>query len=208
MQRSDLQDKDYQTLLNRIVPILISKGFKSTTMDSVAAQLGMSKRTLYEIFGSKSDMLKEVIEALEQQNHQFFAQTFETADNMMEAFLTIFMYNRDRTQNINVEFYRDMDRLYKDKRKDYEKTRENRHDNMLKMFELGVEQGVFRPDVDYTIQSRLMGIQMEALKRSEELFPADMPLTRILDAIIFGFLRSIASEKGMEILDNYTKKLK
>ena len=208
MQRSDLQDKDYQTLLNRIVPILISKGFKSTTMDSVAAQLGMSKRTLYEIFGSKSDMLKEVIEALEHQNHQFFAQTFETADNMMEAFLTIFMYNRDRTQNINVEFYRDMDRLYKDKRKDYEKTRENRHDNMLKMFELGVEQGVFRPDVDYTIQSRLMGIQMEDLKRSEELFPADMPLTRILDAIIFGFLRSIASEKGMEILDNYTKKLK
>lgn len=207
MQRADLQEKDYQALLSEIVPIILSKGLKSTTMDNVAAALGMSKRTLYEIFGSKSEMLREVIGALERQSQDYFVKVFSSADNIMEAFFTVFKYNRDIMGRVNVDFYRDMDRLYKDKRKEYEQSRESRHEKMLEMFRLGVEQGVFRKDVDYPIQSRMMGLQMEALKRNEELFPQDMPLQRVFDAIIVGFLRSIASEKGMAILDKLTTEL-
>lgn len=204
MQRSDLKDSEYEALLSRIVPILIERGLKATTMDTVAAQLGMSKRTLYEIFGSKSDMLREALAAHERQSQQFFKKAFEESDNVMEALFKIFTYNRDLVKKVNVAFYKDMDRLYKDKRKEYEQTRESRHENMLKMFKLGVDQGMFRPDVDYTIQSRMMGIQMEALKRSEELFPKDIPLQRVFDTIIIGFLRGIASKEGMTILDKFT----
>lgn len=208
MQRADLQDAEYEALLNRIVPILIKKGLKATTMDSVAAQLGMSKRTLYEIFGSKSDMLREALAAQERQNQKFFKKAFDESDNIMEALIKIFRYNRDLVKKVNVAFYKDMDRLYKDKRKEYEEARESRHSNMLKMFEKGVEEGMFRPDVDYSIYSKTMGLQMEALKRSEELFPPDIPLQRVFDTIIMGFLRGIASEKGMKILDNFTREIK
>lgn len=201
MQRSDLKEKDYQELLERIVPIILEKGLKSTTMDTVAASLGMSKRTLYEIFGSKSDMLREALAAHERQSHDFFCRTFAEADNVMEAFIEVFKRNRDIVGSLNVEFYRDMDRLYKDQREEYNKARAVRHEGMLRMFNLGVEQGMFRPDVDYNVHSRMMGLQMEALKRIEELFPPDITLQRVFDSIIIGFLRSIASEKGMRVLN-------
>lgn len=207
MQRSDLKETDYQNLLNRIVPIILDKGLKSTTMDMVAASLGMSKRTLYEIFGSKSDMIKAALEALGNQNHKFFCSVFEKAGNVMEAFIEIFKFNRDFVGAVNVDFYRDMDRLYKDKREDYEKSRERRYEEMIRMFNLGVEQGMFRPDVDYNVHVRMMGLQMEGLKRIEELFPPGITLQRVFDTIIIGFLRSIASQKGMEILDNLTHEL-
>lgn len=201
MQRSDLKEKDYQNLIDRILPIILHKGLKSTTMDVVAASLGMSKRTLYEIFGSKSEMLKRALEALDRNNNEFFRKAFEQADNVMEAFIEVFKYNRDFVGAINVDFYRDMDRLYKDCREDYERTRAKRHEEMFRMFRLGVEQGMFRPDVDYTVHSRMVGLQMEGLKRIEELFPPDITLLRVFDSIIIGFLRSIASEKGMEVLN-------
>ena len=207
MQRSDLQDTDYEALLSRIVPIMLNNGLKSTTMDRVAAELGMSKRTLYEIFGSKSVMLHEALQQLERQSRQHYLNIFASADNIMEAMFKIFQYNRDLIRDVNTDFYRDMDRLYKDKRREYEQTREQRHEEMLKVFKLGVEQGMFRPDVDYPIQSRMMGIQMEALKKNEELFPPEIPLQRVFDAIIVSFLRSIASEKGMKILDKLTKEI-
>lgn len=207
MQRSDLQDKDYEALLSRIVPIMLGKGLKATTMDNVAAELGMSKRTLYEIFGSKSDMLREALEQMERQNHEHYVETFAKADNIMEALFKVFKYNRDLVRDLNPDFYVDMDRLYKEKRKEYEKIREKRHEQMLNVFQIGVKEGMFRPDVDYPIQSRMIFIQMEALKRNEVLFPPEIPLQRVFDAIIVGFLRSIASEKGMKLLDKLTQEL-
>lgn len=204
MQRSDLKEKEYRELLERIIPIILEKGLKSTTMDTVAASLSMSKRTLYEIFDSKSMMLREALKALENRSQEYFARVFREADNMMEAMIEVFRYNRDLVGAVNVEFYRDMDRLYKDQREEYERVRELRHKKMLQTFNKGVEQGMFRPDVDYKVQSRTMGLQMEGLKRIEELFPPDITLQRVFDAIIIGFLRSIATPKGMEILNRLT----
>lgn len=207
MQRADLKEEEYRQLLNRIVPILLDRGLKSSTMDSVAAYLGMSKRTLYEIFGSKSEMLKEALGQLERQQQDFYTRAFAEAENVMEAFVAVFKHNRDLVRKINVDFYRDMDRLYKDRREDFEKGHESRYRNLQKMFQLGVEQGMFRPDVDYKVQTRIMGYQMEGLKRMEELFPPDITLQRVFDTITIGFLRSIASEKGMKILDNLVNDL-
>lgn len=206
MQRSDLKEEEYQTLLGRIVAILLRKGLKSATMDDVASELGMSKRTLYEIFGSKSEMIKAALGELERQTESFVAQAFARAGNVMEAFVDVFKYNRDIIGSTSVDFYRDLD-LYKDKRKVYEKMRDNRHAKMHQMFCLGIKQGMFRPDVDFNVQGRLMGLQMEALKRIEELFPPEIPLQRVFDSVIIGFLRSIASEKGMKILDSLTSEL-
>lgn len=207
MPRSEIKGKNCQDLLDRIVPIILEKGLKSATMDTVAASLGISKRTLYEIFGSKSRMLKEALGALELQNQRFFTDVFSRSENVMKALVEIFKYNRDMVGSVNVEFYRDMDRLYKQSRKDYEESRRERHEKMLQMFNLGIEQGMFRPDVDYNVHSRMMGLQMEALKRIEELFPPDISLQRVFDSVIIGFLRSIASEKGMKVLDEEIKNL-
>ena len=201
MQSAESKHQTHQNLLNRIVPIILEKGLKSTTMDTVAATLGMSKRTLYEIFGSKSEMINRTLEAMERQNEEFVNLAFATSDNVMEAIIKVYKRNRDFIGSVNVDFYRDMDRLYKDKREDYDRVREGRHERMLNMFRLGVEQGMFRADVDYTVQSRMMALHMEALKRIEELFPPDITLQRVFDSIITSFLRSIASEKGMAVLD-------
>lgn len=193
--------KDRRQLLDRIAPILLQKGLKSTTMDTVAAELGMSKRTLYEIFGSKSEMLKEALDRVAKRNQEFSMKAFEEADNVMEAFVNIFRHNRDLMGNTNVNFYRDMDNLYKERREDYDRSRQEHYKRMEQLFHKGVEQGMFRPDVDYSVQIRVMALQLEALKRIEELFPPDITLIRVYDALIIGFLRSIASPDGMKILD-------
>lgn len=207
MQRSDLKEQEYNELLQRIVSIILKKGLKATTMDSVASSLGMSKRTLYEIFDSKSEMIKEALAFYTTKSQEFATQAFANSKNVMEALFTIFKRNRDIIGNVNIEFYRDMDRLYKDKRASYDKSREIQHDKLLQMFNLGVEQGMFRPNIDYKIQSRIMSLQMEALKRIEELFPADITLLQVFDGVILGFLRSIASAKGMKILDELASSL-
>lgn len=202
-----LTDEELNVLMEKILPIIVEKGLKSTTMDIVSSRLGMSKRTLYEIFGSKSRMIKEVLEANGRKNHEMVKEAFATSGNVMEAFIKIYMHTRDTLGKTNVNFFKDMDRLYRDERKTYDDTREGRYLEMRKIFEKGVSEGMFRADVDFLIQSRIMTIQMESLKRMEELFPPDIELQRVYDALIVGMLRSIASPKGMKILDRLTEEI-
>ncbi|MDE6446771.1 MAG: TetR/AcrR family transcriptional regulator, partial [Muribaculaceae bacterium] len=57
-----LPRSEHNRLLAAIYPIIREHGLKGATMDMVARRLGMSKRTLYEIFQNKSAMIIEVLE--------------------------------------------------------------------------------------------------------------------------------------------------
>lgn len=208
MNREDLSEQEYQNLIEEIYRITTERGLKASTMDHVAKALGMSKRTLYEIFGSKNEMMCAVFEEVHQRHLTRIKQVFDRSKNVMQAMLTIFQDQRDLMERVNASFFRDMDTYYKEMRPAYERV-DNEHDHeMLKLFRTGVSQGVFRPDVNYAIQTKMMKVQMESLKRMEELFPPGITLLEAYDSIILGFLRGIASPKGMKMLDAITDGLR
>lgn len=206
MEQMIISDESYNRLLEAIFPIITSKGLKATTMDNVAASLSMSKRTLYEIFGSKSEMLSAVIRYFHGRHQRLLERIFESSDSVMEAMYRVLLLNKKAMREFSVEFFRDMDSYYKELRDLYESESKGWNENLMTTIRLGVEQGVFREDVNYPITLRMMRIQMESLKRMEEFFPPDVRLQDALDTIIVGFLRSIASQKGMEILDEIRKR--
>lgn len=55
--RAELRERIVETAMNAFT----SHGIKSITMDDIAASLGISKRTLYEVFSDKESLLKEGI---------------------------------------------------------------------------------------------------------------------------------------------------
>lgn len=55
MKREEMSPQAYDSLINGIMMILLQNGLKATTMDSIASALQISKRTLYEIFSSKTE---------------------------------------------------------------------------------------------------------------------------------------------------------
>lgn len=190
-------------LLTAIYPILLQKGLKSTTMDTVAHTLGISKRTLYEIFESKTDMIKEVMGHHSEIQQRKIKAIIDNSPNIMVALLDIFYLHRQEMELINVNFFKDMDRLYPELRDNYEERHEHHRKFLLTLFEKGVKQGVVRNDINLLIMTRMMEIQGESLKRMEELFPPEITLVEIFDTMTIGFLRSLASRKGNDLLDSY-----
>lgn len=184
---------------------MMEKGLKATTMDTVAKSLHMSKRTLYEIFENKNDM---IIQVIDHNNHRMMLkmqEIVETSSNVMAALFTIFSIHRDYLRKVNTEYFRDMDRLYPEMRLRHDSCRGERQEGILSILRRGVSQGVFRDDVNLEIQVKIMELQAESLKRSESLFPPEITLLEIYDTITIGFLRSIASAEGHRILDEMRK---
>lgn len=201
MDKPNLTSEQFEKLVNAIFPILVEKGPSHTTMDYVASRLSMSKRTLYEIFGSKDNMMRDVLDHMHAVHTRNIQQILLKTHNMMESMALIIDYQQHAMSDINVAFFIDMDERYSHLRSHYDVKARSWIDNMEKILHMGAKQGVFRDNLNSKLQIRLLRVQMESLKRMEDLFPPEITLSEAFHAIGEGFLRSIATEEGVRILE-------
>lgn len=198
---ADLSKENYDSLIESISRILLSKGLKATTMDSVATALSMSKRTLYEIFDSKKDMIIKVVNYWQEQHQQDVNRIFDSSENVLEAMFHVFTAYSRNINSVSLDFFRDMDSYLPEVREIFEKNNRFRGESMMDVIKLGIKQGVLREDVNYPVTLHLIRIQMESLKRMEKYFPPEISRMEAVDTINIGFLRSIATLEGIAILD-------
>lgn len=191
---------DYENLVNSILSIMMKKGILSTTMDQLASTLRISKRTLYEIFISKDNLVGEVLRAYTEYHTSNQIKIVEKASNIIEAMLKIFIFSRDILSEINLDFYRDMEQFYT-QIKDFEVTSIPYNSHLLELIKEGITKGYVRTDIDYLLLFRLMLIQMNFLKQMDKAFPRDITMFDVYDTICLGFMRGITSPDGMKILD-------
>lgn len=196
-----IPEKDYINLLERIHPIILEKGLKAATMDCVAQRLQISKRTLYEIFENKDDMIQKVLEHNAENKRIVIEEILHSSSNSIEAFIRILSIHRDDLQTTNVAFFKDMDSLPEKFRMKHA-SRHSKHSNeVMALIQSGISDGLFREDLNFPILLKMLEIQSEAIKRMEELFPPEITLLEVSDTILIGFLRSISTAKGHEMLD-------
>lgn len=194
--------EEYRThLLQRIYPVLAKKGAKNMTMDYVAKSLSISKRTLYEIFGSKEQMLCEALSLIHDDYVKRLLELTRHAENMMENMVIALRLHQEAMREFGTEFFKAMDDSYAQIRPYFEKNISRSQEDMLRGFRKGIEEGVFRPNINYSIIIRLFMIQMESLKRMEENFPPDVTLLEAYETASTALLRSIATPKGLGILE-------
>ena len=82
-QRAELRERIIMTSTEAFT----SKGIKCITMDDIAAALGISKRTLYEVFADKETLLKESILKIQQDRDKYLQEVYEHSSNVLEVIL-------------------------------------------------------------------------------------------------------------------------
>lgn len=193
--------KELDILLDKIAVLLVAKGPKSLTMDHVAAECAISKRTLYEIFGSKNEMVIRVLNRKFEQQSKALVKILDEAPDMMTCFIRIFAEQQKNFGRIKASFFKDMDTYFRELRDNYDYREAEREKMCFNLYNIGVRDGVFREGINFPLALKMLNVQFEALVRSEEIFPADITVAEIYGAVMESFLRSIASRKGLDIIE-------
>jgi AcrR family transcriptional regulator len=200
-----MRGKDKRSELRaRIVKVAsdlyLRQGIKRVTMDDVAHALRISKRTLYEVFREKEEL---VIDCVKLQRQEFQKQVDEfhiQGSNVLESTLkTIHFAMRQYTETSKL-FFDDVN-IYPQVKELMLKDRENKREASLAYFKLGVEQGLFLPDLDYDIIATLNDYQTRMLMENTSF--KGHPVTLVAETIFLTFLRGIVTDKGRQILDNF-----
>lgn len=193
-----------QELRERIVATAMmaftAHGIRSIRMDDIATQMGISKRTLYEIFADKETLLKECIQKSEEENLRFVQHVQQQTDNVLEVILKIYMRSIEIYHNTNKKFFEDIKKYPSA----YEQLHHHQHrdsEEALAFFRKGVEQGIFRDDINFAIVNLLLHEQIGLLLNTN--ICQKYSFLEVYESIIFTYLRGISTELGGRELDKF-----
>lgn len=178
----------------------IQRGIRAVKMDDIAGSLGISKRTLYEIFPNKESLLLEGIRLKQAMGEEEMVKyVTEKNPNTMDIIMKFYHMQMEELSSLPLTFITDISR-YPLVTEFLRKKRKKSEENANRFFQRGVKEGYFRSDVDYELISRLgEGMTQNAIAR--QLYFQYEP-QYIFRNIIFLFLRGFCTQKGLECIDN------
>lgn len=184
-------------------------GVKSVTMDDIAAALGMSKRTIYEHFTNKKELLVAVVEYIHYQQDCEERRMAENAETILDEFFDMFNALDDRYQNMGkftFEVGKYYPEVYEEKYHGYhEKAIERLKERMRK----GMEQGVILPTLNLEFSTyMLLEMVYNVITRRRRIIQMHIPITDAFKYTIVYLLRGFSTDRGIRIIDEKTKNWK
>lgn len=181
-------------------------GIRSVTMDMLANQISISKRTIYELFRDKDDLLVAVIKWMNDKQKDLLLQILDESENVIEAIFKMFDLMMSHLENLSPAFLFDIRTKYKmlsemDARKEMHFFGFN-EDVVRK----GIEEGIFREDIDVRI-SNICLFEVAKLSKEADLAGSDEFLRKdVMKNLYINYLRGISTIKGHNLIDFYEKK--
>lgn len=194
--RAELRER----IILAAVELFTTNGIKSITMDEIAASLGISKRTLYEVFPDKETLLEECVLKSQEEGDRFVQEVKETSGNVLEVLLRCYQRSIEKFHTTNKRFFEDIKKYPKA----YELLKNNRNrssEDTVSFFKEGVTQGIFRDDVNFAIVNQLVRGQLDLLMNSD--ICNEYSFLEVYESIMFTFLRGISTEQGARVLEDF-----
>lgn len=179
-------------------------GIKSVSMDDIAREMGVSKKTLYALVDNKHSLVRQVIEHDACEDVKVIMDNHLASDDAIDEFLRNSRYFVRQMREISPTTIRDLQKYYPDLWKGHiEPHRDEFRHSLAANLERGITEGLYRQDIDSEIIARLyVGAMMSIIDRT--VFPAtDRPLVDIILEHARYHFHGITTPAGRERLRHY-----
>ena len=191
-----------EEIVKRALNDFMQYGFKTFTMDDLANKMGMSKKTLYEHFPSKSDLVEATLDyALE--------MSCKNADTFVQGEGSVIENVYRNQKKVQEVFNINSDRPIWELQKYYPKTYEGMESEFAKsdalfidkLLEKGWKEGLFRKDINVDFY-KIFYTSVQRLRSITRTFPGrEFPFWETIYTIIEYFFRILVNEKGLKELE-------
>lgn len=179
-------------------------GIRSITMDMIAEQLGMSKRTIYETFKDKDELLIACIESGKMEQRKISEDIMKNSENVIEAMIKIVKHNVNMLKTINPLFIRDIKKYYHEIDKHtLEHSNKEILTEIVGLLNRGIQEKLFRNNINVEIVAILLNEQFKMLS-DHDVFPEEkFSKAEVFENIVINFMRGIATTEGLSLIDKY-----
>jgi AcrR family transcriptional regulator len=183
-----------------------SYGVRSVTMDEIATQLGISKKTIYQFFADKEEIVSAVFQSMIAEHKECCLKDKELAlDPIHEIFLAYDM-TMEMFRHMNASIIYDLMKYHP---MVYTKFAEFKNKFLLQIItnnlKKGIEIGIYRPEINIDILSRFR-IESAMMPFNPQIFPDNgKNIAAIEGEIFYHFMYGIVNAKGLKLIEKYKK---
>src|SRR6201985_325403 len=152
--------------------LFLKAGIKSVTMDDIAKHLGMSKKTIYQFFKDKNELVLALVKRKLQDDEDQMCAIISKSGNVIEEMINMMKCSEEIFSRINPIVIHDMQKYHPDAWKQFQNFKADVIVNTLEqLLSKGIKQGYIRPDIDVKIIAKMRVSQVE-LGFDTTVFPA------------------------------------
>jgi len=191
-----------EDIIIKVSDLYLKYGIKSVTMDDVARELGISKKTLYLHFKDKDELVKKVVDYhMDGQLAQMREVAFQKT-NAIEELLMLSKFLSEFLKQVNPSVTYDLQKYYPEIWKNIVTNRRDHiyrqiKDNMKK----GIKEGLYRNDQNIDIIAFFYLFRLEMSKMLDLIAETKYPFEEIFNTLFSYHIRGIANEKGIAYLE-------
>lgn len=178
-------------------------GFKSVTMDDVARRSGVSKKTLYQFFDNKNSIIHDTMDWYKQGIRCHCDSLMAEAKDAIEAFVKIKVHFDSFYKEINPIALNELQRFYPE---GYQQFRDNLESDVAAVKSnllQGIEEGLYRSDLNADILARLHMETMVMIMISPTLLSNRHDLFSLTREVLEHFILGVVTTKGEKLYRKY-----
>lgn len=179
-------------------------GIRSVSMDDLAGNLTMSKKTLYQYYSDKDEIVNAIFCGIMEGNKSRCLHDKKIAENAIHEIFLAFDMIQEMFVNMNPSTLFDMEKYHPGV---YQKFREFKNGFMYHVIKQNLERGVkeelYRPEIDIDILTRYR-IQSIEIAFDSEVFPNNRTqLLKIQQELLQHFVFGLSTAKGQKLIQKY-----
>lgn len=199
---------DLKSILIKVRELYMKYGIKSITMDDVAREMSISKKTLYQFVTDKEDLVGKFIDNEIAIRKEEICKCFRIGLNAIEELfeISIFMNKMMRDQNPATEY--DLKKYYPhDHQKIVKTRREGIYSYILLNLKKGKKEGLYRKELNDEIIAKLYLSRSESIHINDIFTVEEFTSFRLFVELLTYHVRGIATEKGITVLEKKVKEI-
>lgn len=191
-------------IINGAATLFLQHGVRSVTMDDVARNLGMSKKTLYQHFSNKAALVDGMAQSHIQREIDQTEEIIESATDPIDAMVRVLMTITKTFRETPPHAVYDLRKYYPASWNRFDQYKSNYvRQVVLKNLEEGVAAGLYRKDMDLPVVAKLR-VEQIAMVMDPLLFPPQKyDLTKLHLEQYTLFLHGIVTMKGKQLIYKY-----
>ncbi len=184
--------------------LLMKYGIRSITMDDIASGLGMSKKTIYQFFKDKDELVTAIVLTMISRNQGLCNADRERSGNAVHEMLLAMDMATEIVQSMNPSVLFDLQRYHQ---KAFQHFLAHKNDFLLSMIrhniERGIREGLYRSGINVEVMARFRVESMFIPFNPDFVKHSGSSLVEIEKQVIIHFLYGLVTAKGYELVNGY-----
>jgi TetR/AcrR family transcriptional regulator, cholesterol catabolism regulator len=202
-------DPKVANIIQRARKMFMQFGIRSVSMDDICRELGMSKKTLYQYFGNKNELLGKALEFGFEEFEESISSLGNNEQNAIDDLLDLSKVIDRHLKEVNPSVTFDLEKYYPELyRENMIKKREFAYRYIRKNIEKGIKENVFRDDLNLDLVSKLYIQKLEDLHDPNYYNADQISFSEVFHVMFENHIRGISNENGIKYFEEKVKILK